>query len=703
MLLYAENFDQIKDVSDLVEMYGWVVQSPNAITAIRKTDDTPSTDTSVPVACGERDSNCLYIAAVYNHWDYFVLPYFTPSRRVVFGMQFGNANLRDGTRRSGGPGQWTNTPYLKNTTLSITFRHNTVDLFTIKMTFLMEDGVTFEFENYDSGKENIATIEKTLFDVHRKNFIEFYTDSTGSGDSNGIVKIALNGKTIIIRENVCNSNVSAWGNNPSNEVSFYNNIKFFTASTYSTYQSVADVIIDSLYICNEDGGYHDDFLGPCQITTLYPGSNGDINNWNGFPDGEDNASLVDTPEISGTEEDVTYIEAESEQLVELYHMNNTCEPTQNMLNNPIAVNFRTFVKNMFDYEDMEFDKGLVALTKPSGNEISREYSGKIAIDQYSYKMLDLYYGIVPNLATHWTWEFLDGTQFGMETVQIKSNIFVDDGFSLIDIVYDADNEFATPERTVTEPIVLMDELVSIGVFNLFAGEFLNFHEALYAAGSSIELDISETIGFIDILELNSGNTLTDNIALTGNLFLQQIFTNFVEDSAGFSDTAELDVSGITADEFALSESVLIQQVTNDIVIESFEVTDTVGLDSDDIVNDELNLSETVTPQQVVSDVINDELNLSEEVTVQQAGDDIAISLIELADTVSSIVGKNDIVIDSFDLSDDVFFQKIAPEHVIDFVELSDTAESEVISSTSNVTLNSVPVTFGGELVTFGGV
>ena len=111
-------------------------------------------------------------------------------------------------------------------------------------------------------------------------------------------------------------------------------------------------------------------------------------------------------------------------------MKNNIDPVRIGLNNPIAVNFTTFVKHIFSYADQSFDKGLIALTKPSGNDVSRETGNKIAVDQHTYKPLDLYYGVVPNLAVPWTWELLDGTQFGFESTQLIHQLFLDEDMNL---------------------------------------------------------------------------------------------------------------------------------------------------------------------------------------------------------------------------------------------------------------------------------
>ncbi|MBT6150383.1 MAG: hypothetical protein HOH75_00135, partial [Chloroflexi bacterium] len=266
----------------------------------------------------------------------------------------------------------------------------------------------------------------------------------------GTVKVAINGVTVATKENVINSNYDIWSGNPSNPGSYYNSIglKFSThvLDFWQAYYYHVNWIIDHLYVCNEDGGYHDDFLGPVHISTMYPdpAQTGDVNNWIGYknqvkadPLIDPNASLVNTPALDFTEEAQDYIEADVELLQELYYMKNNIAPGPISLSNPIAVNFTTFIKHIFSYDSEDFDKGLVALTKPSGNIISRETGSKISVDQHTYKPLDLYYGVVPNLAVDWTWEMLDGTQFGFESTQLVHQLFLDESIGLSEIVTEA--------------------------------------------------------------------------------------------------------------------------------------------------------------------------------------------------------------------------------------------------------------------------
>jgi len=345
-------------------------------------------------------------------------------------------------------------PFMRWTRMDILFSNvilspwdETAALFLVSIFYRQNGTLDIAFNNFGSGLQAISPVSGIPINNYRKNFLEIYTDSTGAESGHGNLKIALNGLTIATREDVVNSNYLAWEGNPSNPLSYYRNVavsfKYHSLDYQYAYQSNAQQwLIDSFYVCNEEGGVHDDFLGPIHITSMYPDpeQTGDKNNWVGYIDNVQvaeeqkeqypNASLVNNPALDFTEDADAYIQADVELLQELYYMKNNIDPVRIGLNNPIAINFSTFVKQIFSYEGQDFDKGLIAITKPSGNEISRETGKKIAVDQYTYKPLELYWSVVPNLAVPWTWELLDGTQFGFESTQIIHQLSLSESMDL---------------------------------------------------------------------------------------------------------------------------------------------------------------------------------------------------------------------------------------------------------------------------------
>lgn len=456
MIILSENFDQVKDTADLDELYGYEGIIGDGGTyppmVIAPSDEFFNAETSTPLELGDQHKQSLYGYKQTN--NQFSTPLLPDSRRLVFGISVGGLQMRDGVADVIAGGDM---PFMKWTKMDIKFGNGIISmwgdgnvLFMISVYYRKNGTIDIHYDNMDATLTAIAPDEGIPINKFRKNFLEFYSDSTGAESNNGTVKVALNGVTIVTKENVVNSKYTEWAGNPSDPGSYYNNVavkfRFHTLDYYQAYYSSVNWLIDHFYICNEDGGYHDDFLGPVHITTMYPDpeQTGDVNNWVGYknqvkadPLVDPNASLVNSPALDFTEAAQDYIEADAELLQELYYMKNDIAPGPIGLNNPIAVNFTTFIKHIFSYDSEDFDKGLVALTKPSGNIISRETSGKISVDQHTYKPLDLYYGVVPNLAVAWTWEMLDGMQFGFESTQLVHQLFLDESIGLSEIATEA--------------------------------------------------------------------------------------------------------------------------------------------------------------------------------------------------------------------------------------------------------------------------
>jgi hypothetical protein len=452
VIIFSENFDQVDEAADLVELFGYggLTDGYGDPMEIDSSDAFLNIDTSTPLKLGDQHKRSLYGFEELTT-SFFSTPLLRDSRRMVFGISIGNSGMRDGLSELIGEQS-----FMRYTQMDVLFTNEILSPWSegsalFKVSFLYRDkgAIDITFDNMDESLTQISPELGIPLNRYRKNFIEIYTDSTGAESGHGTVKVAINGITVVTRENVINSNYLDWEGNPSNPLSYYRNVavsfKFHSLDYQYAYQSNAQRwLIDSLYVCNEEGGVHDDFLGPVQITTMYPDSTktGDVNNWIGFKDREKvqdieefpNASLIDDPALDFSEEADDYIEADVELLQELYYMKNNIPHGRIGLNNPIAVNFRTFVKHIFSYESEEFDKGLIALTKPSGNAIDRETGAKVAVDQYTYKPLDLYYGVVPNLAVPWTWELLDGTQFGFESTQLIHQLFLDEFIDLSESV-----------------------------------------------------------------------------------------------------------------------------------------------------------------------------------------------------------------------------------------------------------------------------
>jgi len=429
MLIFSENFDQIEEFADMEELFGYTFLSANDSgyteqligPFVGAEDDFVDTDLTNPMKLGDRDSRSLYLPTA----DILMLPELKPSRRIILGLSMGSGGMRTGAEIDGTYYYSTAffiPPFYFKVGLGNGLDGNTYMplLFEIEVSF-NENSIDISFDNQNESLSNPSTESGIPFNRFRKNFLEFYVDSDGVVGSAGSLKIAINGRTVLTRDNVITSDYEAWSSNPANEGSYFDTVRL---EWHVFNNERSDVVVDSMYVCNEDGGVHDDFLGPVHISTFYPDPDnvGDKTNWVGFKDQvittDPHASLVNTSAIDFTDEDVDYIEAETDNEEELFYMKNNLDPDRIGLNNPIAINFRTFVKDVFGYGEDSFDKSLMVITKPSGNSITQEISSQIDVDQFTYKPLDVYFDVVPNLAVPWTWALVDETQFGIESAPI---------------------------------------------------------------------------------------------------------------------------------------------------------------------------------------------------------------------------------------------------------------------------------------------
>jgi hypothetical protein len=449
MIIYSENFDQVKDAADLIELFGYsfyrYTNYGRTLSTYYLSEDVSISDvnpnTEMVENIGDMQGRSLYGEKPFAMY----LPEFKPSKRIILGMSIGSGTYAETQERYTSEAYLYERSFMSNCRFRISFKSDKMENYTT----LEESGVLFSilfsannktidisFDNHNENLTAISPEEGVPFNVYRKNFFEVYVDSQGADSGTGTVKVAINGQVVAERENVITSNYEGWGGDAMAEGSFFKHLLVGLGSSSDDW--IPDMIVDSIYVCNEEGGVHDDFLGPVHISTFYPDSVnlGDKNNWVGFKDQvkteEANASLVNSPAIDFSAEDEDYIEAETDNLEELYYMKNDIDPIRAGVANPLAVNFTTFVKDIFGYGDQSFDKNLMAITKPTGNVVTRELNSKIPVDQYTYKPLDVYFGVVPNLAVPWTWALVDETQFGMESAPKIFNLLIADETDISD-------------------------------------------------------------------------------------------------------------------------------------------------------------------------------------------------------------------------------------------------------------------------------
>ena len=203
--------------------------------------------------------NFIYNLYSYSDYTYFTLPRL--STRLVLGFAY--------TR-------WTSPYYgpseaLSGNEIRFYFCSGTYVNFRVKFV-LSNTGLTFGFCTGESGTGYPAIPDSRYVSVpfiqkDAYTFIEMLVDVADY--KNGRVKLAVNGKVVHDVTGIITAAYNGFGDNPLDDRAKLNAIRFGQGYAYN------EMSIDSLYICDDQGGYQNDFLGDIFVKTIYPSNDGD--------------------------------------------------------------------------------------------------------------------------------------------------------------------------------------------------------------------------------------------------------------------------------------------------------------------------------------------------------------------------------------------------------------------------------------------
>ena len=220
---------------------------------------------------------------------------------------------------------------------------------------------------------------------------------------NGRVKCGVNGRVVHDQTGIATAAYTGFGSNPFDPRAKINRVQFNNT-----------LRLDSIYICDDEGGYHNDFLGDIFVKTLYPLGDGEQVAWepyvNGLPapDGMVRTELIDDP-VFNPDVEQDYIQSAQDLAQETMWFPGTAElPVSCTI---IAVNHRTAARSVAS-PGTPPPNTLIPLYKSSGNEIVITNSLAKKLVGWTYQFLDVYYNLVPVLTVDWTKLLLEGSQFG---------------------------------------------------------------------------------------------------------------------------------------------------------------------------------------------------------------------------------------------------------------------------------------------------
>ena len=377
---------------------------------------------------GQRGTPALEIAAGGG----FVLPYIQRDcERLVFGIAIGppldfvgnDAYVGWNSRSPYGPGFAASFRYDADTNFRIECRFNTRS----SMIVTMCTGAN------GAGYPDIVTSEyipvPNAFDDYT--FVELSVDVTDY--TNGTAKVAVNGLTYIEKTGIFTAAYNLFGDDPNDPRSKLNNVAVSVSgmSVPGVAYEAGSYYIDSMYICDDAGGYQDDFLGPVFAKSLFPVADGAKHNWTPYEnsivleDGENSACVDDNPLVAGNE--VTYVEADQDMADDLLIYDAADYPDECTL---IAVNHRTAFRNVASQGNPP-PNTMVPIYQIVGNPVIVTNSLAKKVTGWAYSFLDIYYDLVPAFAIPWTRLLLEQSEFGyMLREAIWTAVQIDDvGFA----------------------------------------------------------------------------------------------------------------------------------------------------------------------------------------------------------------------------------------------------------------------------------
>lgn len=233
-------------------------------------------------------------------------------------------------------------------------------------------------------------------------FIEAYLDVTDF--QNGRVKVAVNGRTFVDVSGIVTAAHLAFGSDPFDPRAKINCIELKLDESY---------LLDSFYLCDDAGGYQNDFLGMVSGKTLYPIADGDHSDWMAV----ENSTVIDDPgnhheyvddTMLADGDEATYLQADQDLSRELFSYQTDAVPPNCSL---IAVNHRTIVRNVASPGAPKMNT-IVPLYQIQGNPLLEINSLTKRGAGWSYYILDVYHSLVPIFALPWAEYLFDQSQFG---------------------------------------------------------------------------------------------------------------------------------------------------------------------------------------------------------------------------------------------------------------------------------------------------
>lgn len=181
-----------------------------------------------------------------------------------------------------------------------------------------------------------------------------------------------------------------------------------TAATWTFVQILAGnvntVWVDDFYICDQDGGVNDDFLGDCIVETLYPDGNGTNSEFDGSDGNQvDNYALVNESSSDFPDENTTYVSSSTVGERDTYAYGALTPATATILATQTAICATKTAAGTRTYTDVVKLSG--------GSEDDGSTTVGPSISSYSY---GLFVRETKNGADAWTVSDVNGAEFGVK-------------------------------------------------------------------------------------------------------------------------------------------------------------------------------------------------------------------------------------------------------------------------------------------------
>lgn len=271
--------------------------------------------------------------------------------------------------------------------------------------------VWFTFATAGSGYPTIANSDVCPVPLLDREFtfIEAMVDVTDY--LNGQAKAAINGDTVADRTGIITANHTGFGSDPYDPRAKLDKV-VVTLNNYSRSSGTTYYVLDTFYLADDEGGYHNNFLGPAFSMPLYPAADGTKANWTPYI----NSTVVEDADrypIIGANpfdpaSEVDYIQADQDRVEEMIQFGQAIIPDESEI---IAVNHRTAARGVASPGNPP-PNSLVPLFAAVGNPVIEVPAERKKISGWTYQFLDVYYNIVPGFAIPWTALLIEESEFG---------------------------------------------------------------------------------------------------------------------------------------------------------------------------------------------------------------------------------------------------------------------------------------------------